>query len=134
MKAMLIAVVCALAVVGSVLPAMALGGGFFSGPVSGNVSGGGSGGDFTGTVSGNTTSGEFTGEFSGLSPLPAGSEEVSGTATVAGTAGTFTGVVSYNGQTQIFRGIFRPFTTASEPLTALVVGLGLLGARLLRRR
>lgn len=146
MKPIAIAVVAAVATLAAVSPAMAMGGSYFSGPVSGTVtSGGGSLGEFSGSTSGTVEGGSnahwYTGQFTGTSPVPPGEgmEAVSGTATVGGQPGTFDGVVFAKNGTQIFRGTFSPSGTAaavsaSEPLVALVAGLGLIGARLLRRR
>ena len=147
MKGITIAVVAAVATFAAVSPAMAMGGSYFSGPVSGTVtSSGGNLGSFSGSTEGTVEGGSnahwFTGQFTGTSPVPPseGMEAVSGTATVGGQQGTFEGVVISNNGAQIFRGTFSPgagtgaSVSASEPLVALVAGLGLVGARLLRRR
>jgi hypothetical protein len=146
MKGIAIAIVAAVATFAAVSPAMAMGGSYFSGPVSGTVSGGGTGGNFNGSVSGTVDGSSnahwYTGEFTGTSPVPPGEgmTGVSGTATVGGQQGTFQGVFFQKNGAEVFRGTFTPgvgtaaSVSASEPLVVLVAGLGLVAARLLRRR
>jgi hypothetical protein len=146
MKGIAITIVAALATLTAVSPAMAMGGNFFSGPVSGTVTGGGGTGSFSGSMSGSVEGSSnahwYTGEFTGTSPVPPGDgmQGVSGTATVGGQQGTFDGVLFQKNGVEIFRGTFTPgigtaaSVSASEPLVILVAGLGLVGARLLRRR
>jgi hypothetical protein len=132
MKGNVIALVAAAVLLTLDAPAMAMGSTSYTGPVFGAVSSSNVQGNFSGTFSGT----EAEGTFDGSSPLPEGSLawQVSGTASVNGTQGTFSGLLLKGDDRDIFRGRFKPLVSASEPLLALAVGLGLVGARLLRRR
>jgi hypothetical protein len=89
--------------------AFAMGGG-------GGHSGGGVSGTFTGTANGAKVAGTFTAMDNGSS---GGSENFTGSANVTG---------------DMSKGGASAPLAAAEPLSAFAVGLGLIGARLLRRR
>jgi hypothetical protein len=104
-----IAVMSVAAVVALAPQAFAMGGG-------GGGNGGGSGpvsGTFSGTANGSPVSGTFDASVNGT--MVSGTANLSGPVGGGGTGGTRT-------------------LSAAEPLSAFAVGLGLIGARLLRRR
>lgn len=122
MRLKAVALIAAVALLALVPPA------FAQGPVSGSFSTGPSSGTFSGTYSGGPS-----GTFSGTSSLGTGSYSgpIWGTFSSPTASGSFSGTYSGTAASGIFTS--GP-VSAPEPVAALVVGLGLLAARLLRRR